>query len=241
MQNGIIISNQLLDKIMVNNLNRIPLIFSSLVCVLSFLYFSFIIYSVEITNALNILIGYLGNHRVLFVSSMVSSFEYVAYSFVFSNIFLSIIGRNMYTWNDGSGAKTVIDKEFKMIFRLRTVLSLTLLSIAIILTVGSLSIEVRDTLQKLTSAFVILFISTEAYWAFFKWNMARKADNCLGKSIDGRSSIECISGEMVMSSFWFTPFNDEGYYHYKCDFNLEQEKWIQESVNCIRNKKKKNK
>jgi hypothetical protein len=94
-----------------------------------------------------------------------------------------------------------------------------------------------DKIMIFAYGFMIVFNTFEFYWAMYKWNMASKASKSCSQSIDGRRKISIRKGEMVLESYWSTPWSgkgEQGYYFYNCDFDFESGNWKQTGFECKR-------
>jgi hypothetical protein len=167
------------------------------------------------------------------------SFGYVFGFYIAINLFLTLIGRNMHTWNKESSANNIIKNEFKKILIFRLVFFNSLFYISCYLSfIGVLPTSTFNIFHLLSNICIVIILSFELYWGLFKWTFANKAVNSLNQVICGRSRISNIDGQLMFRSFWITPYagkngkKDQGHYHYFCD--VVDGKWKQLNVDCIR-------
>jgi hypothetical protein len=176
--------------------------------------------------------AYIESKKEPIFTSFTLNFKYVVCFFIGSNIFLFLIGRNMYTWNENSNAKKVLDEKFKKISMVRRIAISVLAFTSILLSFGEFELLKIKAITVYSSIIITAFLISELYWMIYKWNMANQAASALSQSIDGRRSISKQKSEMIMKSNWSTPFGEKGHYYYNCDLSPIDNEWAQTGFKC---------
>lgn len=175
---------------------------------------------------------YIASKKEKIIEEFCFSFKYSVYLFIGSNLFLWLIGRNMYTWNENSNAKKILAEKFKNISIVRWIAIPVLIFTSLLLSFSEFELLKIKAITVYSGIIISFFLSSELYWIMYKWNMASEAASSLSQSIDGRRSISRKEGEMIMKSNWSTPFGDKGHYYYNCDISTTTNHWIQNRFEC---------
>lgn len=214
-----------------NKIEKTPVILTFIFLSVFLLYKSFSLYENNLMTTISLFLNFIPD----LLTDYYGYFKDLIVLYLFGNILLFLIGKNMYKWNIDSRANEYIKMRFNVVkvFRVWLIpISIFLISFKLI----SPDSEYQKSINDALLVILIFMFLLETYWLFFKYNFARLAIKECGSSIDYFKRIGKKDKKYYIKSWWSTPFNDSGKYYYDFDFDDVNLKWDQINIKSTFNK-----